>query len=320
MVETSGRQRKLSGTDILDLLEELPEPFITSREIAEKYDCSQVTAQKRLNTLESKELLAAKTVGARSKVWYRPDWDHRTTDEVIIAFPARHEVIVSNPTSETLDVLESIGTRLAQQHSHHLFSLANPDFGTFDYTSETALREDLETVLAGYDNLISDLIDRWWNLSGTVFRTSDDYADPVVETRTETETADLRAELSAGSVLATPSPTLTVISDDKVLDAINTAQKLGRVSDYRDIRRKRQEYIAPVLNGSIPELPTNVQIIGVDDTPAVHAFEWVSRTIYVIEDEQVTFQTTLAEGESPKDWVEHITNKTDREWVEIQLG
>jgi len=319
MSSTRGRPPDVTASEVLGLLDDLPEPVITSRDVADECGCSTDTARRKLNALEQEGVLASKTFGARSKGWYRPDWESRAPDEVVIPFPVRRQMFVVNPTSETLDILTSVGRKLATRGPAYLFSFSDPRFDDFEYTSAEELRADLEQIMPSAEDLIDDIVDRWWGMTGIVVRDSTAFDNPVFETQTAETTADFRDQLPDTYIIAEPGATTTVVADDDVLQAIRAAQSLSQVSDYREIRRKRHEFLQPVLNGDIEGLPNGVRLIGVDDTPAIHCFERATRTIFVVEHQEVTYRHTLSSGDSLSTWLEFVDDETDRAWVETAV-
>ena len=60
-----------SHEKVLQFVREHRRPFVTSREVAERFDSvSRRTINNRLNTLHDREQLGKRKIGARSIVWY----------------------------------------------------------------------------------------------------------------------------------------------------------------------------------------------------------------------------------------------------------
>lgn len=57
------------------------QPFVTTSDVADKVGCTPETARHKLNELTDQDVLSARRVGARAKIWFAPQWLSLTETE-----------------------------------------------------------------------------------------------------------------------------------------------------------------------------------------------------------------------------------------------
>lgn len=67
------RSVKVEDTEILEAFDHVSDPIRTAPKMADDLDIGEDGLRKRLKTLEDRDLVKSKTVGARSVVWWRAD-------------------------------------------------------------------------------------------------------------------------------------------------------------------------------------------------------------------------------------------------------
>jgi len=72
-----GRPKTMQDSEILELLRQLPRPFITSRDVAEEFDLTKMTGRRRLNALVDDGPLVTDKIGSGGRVWYHHRWEER---------------------------------------------------------------------------------------------------------------------------------------------------------------------------------------------------------------------------------------------------
>jgi len=67
----AGRKQTLMTEDVLKIIEELPEPVFTAKEVSECVETSDPTVHARLRELEDAGAISSKKVGSRAVAWWR---------------------------------------------------------------------------------------------------------------------------------------------------------------------------------------------------------------------------------------------------------
>ena len=76
--DTGQIQEAVSPEAVLDLLDELDLPFVTSKMVADEFDCSMSTARNKLADLTEQGDLTRVDLGQRQAVWCRADYEAAT--------------------------------------------------------------------------------------------------------------------------------------------------------------------------------------------------------------------------------------------------
>jgi len=73
MTEGPGRNPKITGEEIIEVFRSYPYPVMTTSEVASNFDLTDRGIRDRIEGLEDAGRLKSKKVGARAKVWWKPE-------------------------------------------------------------------------------------------------------------------------------------------------------------------------------------------------------------------------------------------------------
>lgn len=73
MMNSPGRERRVSDDEILDVFHQTSEPVLTTREVGDSVGLSRRGTLHRLNLLREKGILKRKKIGSVGAVWWHPD-------------------------------------------------------------------------------------------------------------------------------------------------------------------------------------------------------------------------------------------------------
>jgi DNA-binding Lrp family transcriptional regulator len=76
-MDYAGRPPALAPEDVLQILKDAEEPFLSSGEITERSRVSKPTVLDRLNTLEERGDIRSREVASNTPVWYLPELEER---------------------------------------------------------------------------------------------------------------------------------------------------------------------------------------------------------------------------------------------------
>lgn len=74
--------------DVIEVMEEAEDPFLTVSEISEEIDVTRSAVYKRLSSMEEDGLIKKKEVGAQAVVWWLPDRYESDGGESTTSFPS----------------------------------------------------------------------------------------------------------------------------------------------------------------------------------------------------------------------------------------
>lgn len=77
----SEKPRVIDTNDVLDVLEDAREPFLSTGEVTERLPASKPTVRDRLQSLEEEGLVRYRVLGANTPAWYLPDLENRRLPE-----------------------------------------------------------------------------------------------------------------------------------------------------------------------------------------------------------------------------------------------
>jgi predicted ArsR family transcriptional regulator len=65
-----GRSERVSDVEFIEAMQASPDPFVTSKELADILGYSRDGARRRLQSLEESGYVRSRSVGANAKVWW----------------------------------------------------------------------------------------------------------------------------------------------------------------------------------------------------------------------------------------------------------
>jgi len=67
---SNSRDKKTSIDEVMEFVQEYPDPVVTANEVADQFDVTSRAARYRLDQLSEEGLLTGKKVGASAKIWF----------------------------------------------------------------------------------------------------------------------------------------------------------------------------------------------------------------------------------------------------------
>lgn len=174
--------------DVIEAVEAVhtERPFVTTKDLTEKIGCSRETARQKLQQLAAEDILDAKQVGGRAKVWYGLQWvsiedsdapvmskpassDREEVeasssqnngiatkqteygveedDERVLFFPSRQEVVIDSPTDKSQRTLAQTAHLVDSTGDGYLYKIDETDIWNAPYDSFADLRTDLAELI-----------------------------------------------------------------------------------------------------------------------------------------------------------------------------
>jgi DNA excision repair protein ERCC-3 len=176
-------------------------PYVTTADVADEVGCNSETARLKLYELENDGQLESASVGARAKVWYRPDYDpdalgvvsdpsatkpttqsrdsatkqmakpgvaepsatKQTAGERVMFFPSRREFAVHSPSDNTKRILSQSAHLVDSSGPGRLYKVSQADIWNSAYDTFDDLVDDLQTLAGDQwdDGFESRIRDDW---------------------------------------------------------------------------------------------------------------------------------------------------------------
>ena len=240
--DTGEYKSQLNSEEVLEAVYSTSSPVSTSKQIAEKMGCSQQAAREHLDELVREGKLMKMEVGARANVWYPLDWrkNHQESDEVVILFPERREVVIQNPTDTTRSQLSQFAHLVDSISDAVMYKLRNTDIWQAPHDSLNQLLADFQDIIDDPSPHLEDWITRQWDRAHQFTLKTHEDGFTVLEAKEEEKMEEIaRRELSGKTHLYRHlSATESRVVNGKEAEVKEILYEAGYpVQDYRTLKQ-----------------------------------------------------------------------------------
>lgn len=222
------------------VLQQIGSPVVTTADVAAALDMDREAAEVALEALSTTDAIGRRDASADPIVWYPKEWEDRLSNERIVLFPDRRELVVDQPDQFTRAQLSQFAHLIATSgRESYLYRIRPVDIWHAPYQDYESLARTIRDVIGGPPPAFMDWIEEQWRRARqfTLLTHPDDYT--VLSATTPALMANVaRQELSDDYLRASISETESWVAEEYIADIKRTLYEAGfPVRDDRELER-----------------------------------------------------------------------------------